>query len=297
MSPQALEHIQSIAIVGLGLLGGSLAFAIKEKFPTIKLYAWARRQETLDTAKQMGIIDAGSTQPEDILPYADLTIICIPLNSTIEFSNQYKHLFKPQSIVIDVGSVKQRIVNELTPLFKSQNIEFLGCHPMAGSHHSGLEYANSKLYEGALCFITPTDENQPTTIELIQSFWKTIGMRPHLINSKEHDFLAARTSHTLHLVAAATVNTYLAHEDASLATGGAFRDFSRIAGSSPEMWTAISDFNRPFIIHAMAELEEEIARVRRLICDEEWDKLYQYLNHSREQYNQWFTDWTQNKQK
>lgn len=297
MSSQSSEHFQSIAIIGLGLLGGSLAYAIKEKFPNVSLSAWARRQETIDSAMQMGIIDIGSTKPEDILPFADLTIICIPLNSTLEFASQYKYLFKPKSIVIDVGSVKQRIVNELTPLFKTQNIEFLGCHPMAGSHHSGLEYANSKLYEGALCFITPTESNNPTTINQIQAFWETIGMRPHLIDCKEHDFLAARTSHTLHLVAAATVNTYLAYEDASLATGGAFRDFSRIAGSSPEMWTAISEFNRPLIIHAMAELEEEIARVRRLICDEEWDKLFQYLNHSREQYNQWFADWTQNKQK
>lgn len=283
---------QTIAIVGLGLLGGSLGLALKRRHPSVRIIGWARRQETVDEAIRTGAIDSGSADPAAVLPLADFTILCVPLQATLDFSSAHAHLWRPGSLVTDVGSVRTPIVQALRPQLAAHGISFVGSHPMAGSHHSGIEHADACLYTGAVVFITGTPEDKPADIKIVEAFWRGLGAIPSCIDSQEHDALTARTSHALHLVAAAAVRAYLSREKSALATGGAFRDFSRIAGSSPDMWVNISQFNRDNLTAALRELEEEIAQVRHLIENEEWDCLHHYLDIAREQREAWFADWS-----
>ncbi len=283
---------QTIAIIGLGLLGGSLGLAIKRRHPAVRIIGWARRQETIDEAVRTGAIDAGSPDPANVLPQADFSIICVPLQATLDFAAAYGHLWRPGSLVTDVGSVRKAIVQALRPQLAAHGVAFVGSHPMAGSHHAGIEHADAGLYNGATVFITGTPEDKPADIDRVEDFWRGLGTIPFRIDSEEHDALTARTSHALHLVAAAAVRAYLCREKSALATGGAFRDFSRIAGSSPDMWVNISQFNRDNLTTALRELEEEIAQVRQLIENGEWDHLHQYLDAAREQREAWFAEWS-----
>ncbi len=283
---------KTIAIIGLGLLGGSLGLALKRRYPSLRIIGWARRQETIDEAIRTGAIDAGSPDPAGVLPEADFSILCVPLQATLDFASANAHLWHPGALVTDVGSVRKPIIEALRPQLAAHGVSFVGSHPMAGSHHSGIEHADAGLYNGAMVFVTGTPEDNPADIDLVENFWRCLGAIPFRIDSEEHDALTARTSHALHLVAAAAVRAYLCREKSALATGGAFRDFSRIAGSSPDMWVNISQFNRDNLATALRELEEEIAQVRHLIENGEWDNLHDYLDTAREQREAWFADWS-----
>ena len=283
---------QTIAIIGLGLLGGSLGLALKRRHPSVRILGWARRQETIEEAIRTGAIDAGSADPAAVLPQADFSILCVPLQATLDFAAANAHLWRPGSLVTDVGSVRTPIVQALRPQLAAHGIIFIGSHPMAGSHHAGIEHADANLYTGATVFITGTPDDKPDDISTVEEFWRGLGTIPFRIDSEEHDALTARTSHALHLVAAAAVRTYLNRGKSALATGGAFRDFSRIAGSSPDMWVNISQFNRHNLADALRELEEEIAQVRHLVENGEWDNLHRYLDIAREQRETWFAEWS-----
>ena len=283
---------RTIAIIGLGLLGGSLGLALKRRHPSVRIVGWARRQETVDEAIRTGAIDSGSADPAAVLPLADFAILCVPLQATLDCAKANAHLWRPGSLVTDVGSVRTPIVQALRPQLAAHGVLFVGSHPMAGSHHSGIEHADAGLYNGAMVFVTGTPEDNLADIKTVEAFWRGLGTIPFCIDSAEHDALTARTSHALHLVAAAAVRAYLCREKSALATGGAFRDFSRIAGSSPDMWVNISQFNRDNLAIALRELEEEIAQVRHLVENGEWDSLHRYLDTAREQRETWFAEWS-----
>lgn len=286
----------TVAIVGLGLLGASLALGLRRTAPAVRLLGWARRRETVAAALTAGIIDEGSDDPAQILPRADLTVLCVPLQPTIDFARAHASLWRPGSLVTDIGSTKEAIVAAVRPALAAAGVHFIGSHPMAGSHHTGLEHADAGLYQGAIVFVTPQKGDQADESEFLEGMWRSVGGEPYRISPAEHDSLVARTSHALHLVAAAAVRSYLGRDKSDLATGGAFRDFSRIAASSPDMWTEISMFNRHRLVAALKELELEIAKVRTLVELEDWTALYAYLDLAREQRESWFAEWSRRKQ-
>jgi len=282
---------QTIAIIGLGLLGGCLALSIRKHYPNSKIIAYARNPKTIQTALQKKIIDYGSNQPKDILPQADLTILCIPIPATINFVAENAKYWKANTTVTDVSSVKTVINEKVKPILKKLNINFIGSHPMAGKEKSGLAHSVDNLYDGAIIFITQEQDDNPEAYQIITNFWKTIKAKPHNISCQEHDQLVARTSHTLHYISSATVTAYMNDKKTDLATGGAFRDFSRIAASTPSMWCEIAQNNQQNVLDALQDLQTELKTMQTLIQNSDWNKLYKYLDNAKNIRQEWFAAW------
>ncbi|NOY81774.1 MAG: prephenate dehydrogenase [Kiritimatiellaeota bacterium] len=280
---------RTIAIVGLGLLGGSLAAALKRGVSGgSRVVAWARRAASLAEASERGWIDFGSTDPARVLPEADLTVLCIPPVPTIEFVTRNAVLWRTGSLVTDVGSVKAEIVRGVRPVLAARSVAFVGSHPMAGSERTGIAHADPELFAGATVFLTPTPEDAPETVTTVADFWQALGARPFRIEPDRHDALTARTSHVLHLLAAGLVRALLDPQPpASLAAAGAFRDMTRVASSSPDMWTQIARQNGRNIIEAFDRTEREIAALKAMVRDERWEDLKSYLENAGERRREW----------
>ena len=193
----------------------------------------------------------------------------------------------------DVGSVKGPVLAGIRPALSNAGVFFIGSHPMAGTEKSGLDNAKEDLYDGAVVFVTQVAGDDAAARETVCSFWRRLTMVPHVLNPDTHDMLVARTSHVLHLLSYGAAHAYLAGEKSHLATGGGFRDFTRIAGSSPDMWTEILEKNRGHVLEALDEFVEEIDCLRTFIANSNWDAIKQYLTEARERRNSWVAQWTQ----
>jgi prephenate dehydrogenase len=285
------EGLRTVAVVGLGLLGGSLGLALRRQAPALRVLGLARRKETLERALETGVVDAGSSEPAEILPQADLTVICLPVNATIEFGCRQAQLWRPGTLVTDVGSIKGDIVEEIRPVLQARGVHFIGSHPMAGAETSGLESAQPNMYDGAIVFLTRVAGDSPTAWAALNRFWEALGSRPVEMELARHDALVARTSHVLHLFSAAAAEMVLAQEQAVLGTAGGFRDMSRIAASSPDMWRDIFQHNRGNVLAAMDEVMAEMRDLREMLVASEWDGIMEYLGRAKARRDSWFQSW------
>lgn len=293
---EVVGSVGSVAIVGLGLLGASLGLSLRRHCPSVRILACARREESLRDAKGFNMIDEGSTNPADILPRADVTVLCIPIEPTIAFACEHAALWRPGCVVTDVGSVKCRIVDGIRGPLRERGVHFVGSHPMAGTENSGLGNAKRDLYDGAVVFITERDGDSRGAVQLVCRFWESIGMLPHRISPEPHDMLVARTSHVLHLLSYAAAKAYLVEEKAALATGGGFRDFTRIAASSPDMWVEIFQSNRDNVLAALDEFSKEMDDLRAMLTGAKWQELWDYLDDARHSRREWYAEWLQRRE-
>lgn len=285
----SLINTSRIAIVGLGQLGASLAMRIKE-LGCLEIYGIARRDDLLIQAVDQGVIDQGSSEAADILPVVDLTIICLPLDATIEFVEKNIESFRVGSIVTDVGSVKGSVVNSIRNKLFDRGVYFIGGHPMAGTEKSGLENANPRLYDDAICFLTPTKDDDEDMINIVSQFWQDIGSEVIEIDAARHDSAVAYCSHHLHLLSAGLAQVVLSHEDSEahlLACAGGFRDMSRIAASDSKMWTQISRHNKDALLKSMNDLAEEMESYKQLIEADNWDAVELKLKDASDNRQNW----------
>lgn len=289
-------EIRTVAIVGLGLLGASLGLSLRRHCPAVRILACARRRQSLDDAVECNMIDKGSTDPADILPEADLTVLCIPIVPSIRFACEHAALWRAGAVVTDVGSAKTPVVDGVRQALAEAGVHFVGSHPMAGTENSGLHSAKRDLYDGAVVFVTGRDEDARDAVQLVCRFWESVGMEPHRIVPEPHDMLVARTSHVLHLLSYAAAKAYLVEEKAALATGGGFRDFTRIAASSPGMWVEIFQNNRGNVVAALDEFVREIDTLRAYLLEEDWDDLYAYLDVARVRRRDWYAQWMERRE-
>jgi len=267
---------KNVAIIGLGLLGGSLGMALKDK--GYHRLGWARRPETRTLALEIDAVDQTADELAIVLAEADITILCLPIPKIMEFCEQYATLFKPGSIVTDIGSVKEVIVNRAEAAFADIDVEFVGSHPMAGTEKSGLESSFPELYDGAAIFVTPTGKSSNKAVQEINNLWQAINTNPVEISVKEHDNLVAHTSHISHVLALALSLAVLDCDDDvkqnrydGCASG--FRDTSRITSSNPQMWREIIENNQPAVLDVVKSVEEEWHEIRSVIENKEFDKL------------------------
>ena len=278
-----------IAIVGLGQLGGSLALRLQE-IGCISLFGIARREDTLKQAIERNMIDAGSTDPEDVLPVVDITFICTPLPSTIEFIQKNLQHFRSGSIVTDVGSAKSDIVHGVRDLLYQNGVYFIGSHPMAGSENSGLEVSRSDLFQDSTVFLTPTSDDDSMAIDLVRDFWGEIGAKPVELNAQRHDEAVAFSSHILHFISSSLCNTVLGNGDVegkNLACATGFKDMCRISASPGKMWMEVAKFNKEPILSALKLFQEEVQKVQDLIKAEKWNELQEYLEACKKLYQNW----------
>lgn len=278
--PELLPR-KTVAIAGLGLLGGSLGLALRRALPDIRVLGCARRPESIRQALQMNAVHDGDTTPETILPQADLTVVCMPVSATIGFVEKHAADWSAGSGVTDVGSTKSTIVEACTQALAENGVAFVGSHPMAGKESAGLDHADTMLYQDATVFLCAESSLDETIGEAVKRLWEAAGAQTAAIDPHTHDALAARTSHVLHLLAAAAVRQLPDDPNAVRATAGAFRDVTRIAASSPDMWTDICRQNRSEVLKGMDELIGTLVRYAHCIRQQDWNSLTYELQVAR----------------
>ncbi|MBL0122552.1 MAG: prephenate dehydrogenase/arogenate dehydrogenase family protein [Betaproteobacteria bacterium] len=253
----------NIAIVGLGLIGGSVALALRNAWPEVNITAFDRDESQLDLALRSGAIDScGSTFAA--IEGADIVFVSVPVAQTaVVFDAMFPHL-RANTVVTDVGSTKQSVITAARVHLGNKISQFVPGHPIAGREHVGFAAAASELFEGKNVVLTPLAENVPAAIEQVRSLWRACGANVVEMPAKTHDEIFAAVSHLPHLLAFALVDEFALRPNAknlfSFAASG-FRDFTRIASSSPEMWRDIALNNRDAVV---AEFDRYLAHAKQL---------------------------------
>jgi len=241
----------TVAILGPGLIGGSLALALAERSLTRRLMIYARSPHALDAIRTAVL----TGNPSEAVRDADVVVLCVPIEAMPALVHEFRDALKPTALVTDVGSVKESVDNDLAPLLENRAL-WIGSHPMAGSDQAGFIAARPDLFDGAAVVLTPTRHTQHDAVHRAEDFWRAVGARIFTYEPKHHDLLIAQISHLPHLLAAALVNQ--ASEEACQLAGGGFRDTTRVASGSPELWAEILLANSPAITRQLDLLMTQI---------------------------------------
>jgi prephenate dehydrogenase len=249
-SPQPLDSLfDHIVIVGVGLIGGSIARALKDRGLSRKITGLGRNRERLLAAQQAGLLDAVATSVSELSPFT-LAIVCTPVDRIPDDVLALQAVAPPQALITDAGSVKARICREIAASSPGQAM-FLGSHPMAGSEQGGWEHSSAHLFEGRICAITPMGHTEPT-VRAIERFWSALGMGTIRLAPDQHDRIVALTSHLPHATAAAVASLLTPDAWPLAATG--FRDTTRVASGDPALWTSILRENREAVADHLRDL-------------------------------------------
>lgn len=278
---------RSIAVLGPGLIGGSVLLAIKERFPACDVRVWARRESVVETLRSGNSgVDLATTSLTEAVEGAECIIFAMPTGFMGGVAEQMPELVplrgKPV-VVTDVGSVKESVEEELGPLISSKGGVFIGSHPMAGSEKNGLEYASSDLFESAAVIMTPVAGVSEDVVEALALFWKQLGARVSLMSGREHDETVAAISHLPHLIASALTRSMLKdHPGLASYCGGGFRDTTRVAGGLEDMWTGILADNGPAVSQSLDSLLKELELWKEALDVLDRDRLRSFLSEARE---------------
>ncbi len=264
-------------IVGLGLIGGSFGIALRDVEYFDKIIGFDNNSTHLSEALELKLVDEISTDLEESFKIADLIILAVPVDAIIKILNSIKNI-KESCTIIDLGSTKSKIVNS-TPLEIRKN--FIPAHPMAGTEKVGPSSAFKGLFKNKIMVVCDLEYSGEHQKSLALDIFHRMEMRIIKMNSKEHDKHAAFISHLPHAISYALANTVLAQEDKksilTLAAGG-FRDMSRIAKSSPNMWCDIFKQNKNHILDSIEIFESELQKSKEYLINEDWDKLYEWMD-------------------
>jgi prephenate dehydrogenase len=256
-------QFQKISIIGVGLLGGSIGLAAKKHGLAEEIAGFVRRPASIKDCERAGAVDYATTDLLAAVSRADLVVLCTPLAQMRSLAEQFLPALKRGAVVTDVGSVKAGVVRELESIISKTGAHFVGSHPMAGAEKTGVRAARADLYANAVCVVTPTRKSSPTAVRKLEQFWQSLGARTLRLDAARHDLLVSRSSHLPHVVAATLANLVLhpaQPKDLAALCATGFRDTTRIASGSPEMWRDIALANRKNIARSvdafMAELEK-----------------------------------------
>jgi len=265
-----------IAILAPGLLGGSLALAIRQKLPQASLRIWARRPQAVEAASQHISGAFCTTSITEALSGATLAILCMPVQHMAGIAVQM--IGSPDLIVTDVGSVKGSVVASLEPILAAKGITFIGSHPMAGSHSTGLAHARAALFENAACILTPTASTPTANLDRLRAFWQTLGSRLIEMTPQEHDHRVARISHLPHVMAALTTLAAIESDPSPLdCAAGGFRDTTRVAAGDPDMWTGILRDNCTEVRAALQDAANSLRHLLDILDSPDDAPLRQFL--------------------
>lgn len=269
----------NIAVVGLGLIGGSLCKAIKHRTKHL-CFGLDKSEETLHAALNQEAIDR-AIKPED-LSQADLTLVCLHPRQTIDFILENAAHFRPGSIVADVCGVKKAVVDQVTLPLREKGVAFVGTHPMAGREFSGFAYSLDSLFDRASFIITPSADTPAPSIDAVEALAKEIGFaRIVLTTPQEHDRIIAFTSQLAHVVSNAYVKSSTLKKQGGF-TGGSFQDLTRVAKLNEDMWTTLFLMNRDPLLAEIDCILEKLTEYRQAIANEDADGLRTLLREGRE---------------
>jgi prephenate dehydrogenase len=253
----------TVAILGPGLIGGSLALALAERGLAQRLMIYARSPRALDEIRLAGVDAELSTNPSEAVREADVVILCVPIEAMTGLVHEFRDAVKPTALVTDVGSVKGSVVRDIEPILDGRAL-WIGSHPMAGSEQGGFAAARADLFEGATVILTPTKLTPRDAERRAEQFWLSLGAKLAILPPDKHDQIVAAISHIPHLLAAALVNHAVTFGSLDFAAGG-FRDTTRIASGSPELWLEILLANREAVGNQVGELIHQLERLRRTL--------------------------------
>jgi cyclohexadieny/prephenate dehydrogenase len=282
MSEQLFDRV---ALIGIGLIGSSLARALRRDSPGTSIVACARRSETLATVRRLELADETTDDPTTAAAGADLVVIATPLSAYAEIGRRIAPVLQPGAILTDVGSVKQAVIRDLQPHLPP-GVHFVPAHPVAGTEHSGPEAGFAELFRGRWCILIALPETATEAVARVGRMWERLGMRVVTMSADHHDKVLAVTSHLPHLIAYTIVGTATDLEDSLKSeviefSASGFRDFTRIAASDPVMWRDIFLNNREAVLEILQRFNEDLTALQRAIRWGEGDKLQDLFTRTR----------------
>lgn len=267
-----------ITIIGLGLIGGSLALAVKEKKLAKKIVGVSRRKSTIDYAIKKRIADLATLDFKKAVKDSDLVIIATPVFKIAGLAKLIAPFLKKGAIVTDAGSTKRYIVQSIEKA-GLEGIDFIGSHPIAGSEKSGIRFADKDLFKNAWCILTKSSHTNPKALSKVKKFWEALGMRTLIMPPEIHDRLLSKISHLPHAAAVSVVNS-VGKNHLDLAAGG-FKDATRIASGEPELWRDVFLTNRENLIKDIRILKKELNKIETALRTNDHIGLLKLLNRAK----------------
>jgi len=275
--------MDKVAILGLGLMGGALGLALKAR-GGCTVTGYARREATRAEALRIRAVDAVFADPAEAVRGADLAVLCVPVFSMQALAAACRGGLQPGCLITDVGSTKALLTEQIRLSLRGSGAAFVGSHPIAGSEQQGLEAARADLYEGAVTIVTRDGSEPANAVEAVSTFWRGVGAVVRVMDPAEHDRIMARTSHLPHVAAAlvaATVGRANSTEPLGAFCGPGFRDVTRVAEGSPEVWLDILQSNRPAVAKELQALQVRLEAVRTALENDDAAALRRFLEESR----------------
>lgn len=278
-------YIDKLAVIGVGLIGGSLALALKEAGAVGHVVGVGRGLPNLETALKLGVVDSFTQDLAEGVTDADVVFLATPVQSLGTVAEQAMPHLKPGAIITDGGSVKQAVIDAIEPHLR-EDVHFVPGHPIAGTENSGAEAAFATLYCDRRCILTPTARTADDALECIRRMWQLVGSQVVIMDVDKHDRVLAAISHLPHMVAYALVNAigdYDRYDENILEySAGGFRDFTRIASSDPIMWRDIALTNRDALIEMIQQFETFLAELKEDIVIGSGDRLFEFFRRSKQ---------------
>ena len=280
------------AIIGVGLIGGSIGLGLKKLNLVERVIGIGRRQESINAAVSNGAVDYGTTDIKNGVQDADIVIAATPVSLIARNLKSAIPYLKDGALITDVGSTKNFILQELKDATTNINgktddcFEFIGAHPIAGSENKGVEHAVSDLFANSICVLTPTESNSESGINKLTKMWELLGAKVVSMKPEEHDAILARTSHLPQVLAFAIAN--IIENDQWKFSAGGLRDLTRIAASDPDLWIDICEQNRSNIIDAIDLYIEELTSMRNDLSACNDDQLKETFSNARKQRNDFY---------
>jgi cyclohexadieny/prephenate dehydrogenase len=280
-----MSIVDTVAIIGMGLIGSSIARAARDSGAARRIIASDRSQDVCNRVLELGIADAAFTDAAEAVAEADLVVICIPVGAYAALAEAMAPRLKQGAIISDVGSVKGAVVRAVQPHLPA-GVHFVPAHPVAGTEHSGPDAGFASLFDGRWCILTPPEGADPAAIARVRAFWEAFGSKVEEMTPDHHDLVLAVTSHIPHLIAYNIVGTaddlaQVTQSEVIKFSAGGFRDFTRIAASDPTMWRDVFLHNREAVLEVLGRFQEDLFYLQRAIRWGEGDKLFDLFSRTR----------------
>ena len=274
-----------VALIGLGLIASSMYWAMKRGAVAAHVTGYARSEATRDTARQIGLCDTVVDDMGAAVAEADLVVLATPVGVMGHVAAEIAPFLKPGATVIDVGSVKRTVIDEVAPHLP-EGVHFVPCHPMAGTEHSGPESGFESLFDNRWCLVVPVEGSDPEAVARLDGFWQALGANTEMMEPDHHDLVCAVVSHVPHLIAYTMVGVAddlrrVSDQEVIKFSAAGFRDFTRIAASDPTMWRDVFLTNKDATIEILGRFTEELMALQRAIRTGDGEQLHAYFTHTR----------------
>jgi cyclohexadieny/prephenate dehydrogenase len=278
-------HFDRIALIGFGLIGGSIARAAREQGLAKEIVTTARSAKTRARVMELGIVDRVVESNAEAAQGADLVILCIPVGACGAVAAEIAGHLKPGAIISDVGSVKASVVKDMAPHLPA-GVHFVPAHPVAGTEHSGPDSGFAELFINRWCILTPPEGTDAKATEKLRAFWAALGAKVEIMTPEHHDLVLAITSHLPHLIAYTIVGTadelaQVTSSEVIKFSAGGFRDFTRIAASDPTMWRDVFLANKEAVLEMLGTFNEDLSKLTRAIRRGDGEALFEHFTRTR----------------